>query len=124
MQQTTLAPSALDRNVVAERASLRRLMEGNPAMDALLMAGYIIGQEEHASFEGATRDLLISRETGEEGTLFTVVVSEDAGAFSAVFEALIRNRTVSIQHFTRGEWQGDLDSWYQQERAARGTVHE
>lgn len=105
-------------DVVQQIFELRRLLNGNPKVDALIAIGFLIGREERVEYETVERTLIIERRTEDGATLLTLDV-EEKGVITNKFASYHDNQTYTVDKMSKGVWEKDLDFWYRKARTER-----
>ena len=102
-------------DVVQQIFELRRLMQPNPKMDALIAIGFLLYGRDGASYETVERILHIAHTHDEGADLYTLDV-EEKGVVTAKFSAYFEQGSYVIEKFVKGAWEADLDFWYRRDR--------
>jgi hypothetical protein len=106
-----------DGDVVKQWIELRRLLNGNPRLDILLQAGYLLKGMARATVDTMERRLIVTRHPDVRNGSFNYTIEEDdGGIITYVFEAIVSPDDIRFVLFRPGFWQSDLLFWFSTDR--------
>lgn len=106
--------------LVRDVLDLNRLLREDPAEDALIMAGVLLGDDDHVEAEWGGVTLEVVRERYETVTRYAVLVTE-RGVVTSKLEVLYESSRFEVRFvlFEPGAWLGHLTTWFHQVRTGR-----
>lgn len=101
-----------DGAIIRFAQELSRLMKPNEKLDALIMVGWLLRDQDKVDHDTAARLLTLRRTRYPSGVVYSLDV-EEKGIYRNYFEAEItRDGNIIQRHFRKGQWEHDLDFWF------------